>query len=82
VIQDALDGLFARGSGLTSIVIAHRLSTIEDADTIFVLEDGRLVEAGGHDELLARGGRYAELRALQHRPADVDGAGTTLRAGG
>ena len=67
VIQDALDGLFARGSRLTSIVIAHRLSTIEDADTIFVLEDGQLVEAGGHDELLARGGRYAELRALQHR---------------
>jgi subfamily B ATP-binding cassette protein MsbA len=82
VIQDALDGLFARGSGLTSIVIAHRLSTIEDADTIFVLEDGRLVEAGSHDELLARGGRYAELRALQHRPADVDEAGATLQAGG
>ena len=67
VIQDALDGLFARGSELTSIVIAHRLSTIEDADTIFVLEDGQLVESGSHEELLARGGRYAELRALQHR---------------
>jgi len=71
VIQDALDGLFARGSQLTSIVIAHRLSTIEDADTIFVLEDGRLVEAGGHDELLAHGGRYAELRALQHRNGEA-----------
>jgi subfamily B ATP-binding cassette protein MsbA len=67
VIQDALDGLFARGSGLTSIVIAHRLSTIEGADTIFVLEDGQLVESGSHEELLARDGRYAELRALQHR---------------
>jgi subfamily B ATP-binding cassette protein MsbA len=67
VIQDALDGLFARGSQLTSIVIAHRLSTIEDADTIFVLEDGRLVEAGPHEDLLAKGGRYAELRALQRR---------------
>lgn len=67
VIQDALDGLFARGNRLTSIVIAHRLSTIEDADTIFVLEQGQLVEAGSHDELLARDGRYAELRALQHR---------------
>lgn len=67
VIQDALDGLFARGGRLTSIVIAHRLSTIEGADTIFVLEDGRLVEHGSHDELLSRGGRYAELRALQRR---------------
>ncbi|MFB6098128.1 MAG: ABC transporter ATP-binding protein [Salinibacter sp.] len=67
VIQDALDGLFARGDRLTSIVIAHRLSTIEDADTIFVLEDGQLVEQGTHDELLARGGRYAELWALQRR---------------
>jgi subfamily B ATP-binding cassette protein MsbA len=67
VIQDALDGLFAQGDRLTSIVIAHRLSTIEDADTIFVLEDGQLVESGPHEELLARGGRYAELRALQRR---------------
>ncbi|MFB6232121.1 MAG: ABC transporter ATP-binding protein [Salinibacter sp.] len=70
VIQDALDGLFARGSHLTSIVIAHRLSTIEDADTIFVLEDGQLVEQGSHEELLAQNGRYAELRALQHRDED------------
>jgi len=65
VIQDALDGLFARGRQLTSIVIAHRLSTIEDADTICVLEQGRLVESGSHDALLARDGRYAELRRLQ-----------------
>ena len=76
VIQDALDGLFARGSRLTSIVIAHRLSTIEDADTIFVLEDGQLVEQGTHDELLARDARYAELRALQRRDRE-----TTVRSG-
>jgi len=70
VIQDALDGLFARGDQLTSIVIAHRLSTIEDADTIFVLEGGQLVEQGTHDELLVREGRYAELWTLQRRDRD------------
>jgi subfamily B ATP-binding cassette protein MsbA len=78
VIQDALDGLFARGNRLTSIVIAHRLSTIEDADTIFVMEDGRVVESGPHEELLARGGRYAELVALQETGVDV--ADAELRA--
>ena len=66
VIRDALDGLFARGSGLTSIVIAHRLSTIEGADVIHVLEDGSLVESGTHDELLARDGRYATLHEMQY----------------
>ncbi|MDP2497872.1 MAG: ABC transporter ATP-binding protein [Candidatus Palauibacterales bacterium] len=73
VIQDALDGLFARGDRLTSVVIAHRLSTIEDADTIFVLEDGRLVESGSHRELLRRDGRYAELWTLQRRDEEPTG---------
>ena len=53
--------------GRTTLVIAHRLSTVRDADTICVLEDGELVESGSHDELLARGGRYADLYALQFR---------------
>jgi ABC-type multidrug transport system fused ATPase/permease subunit len=48
-------------SGRTAIVIAHRLSTIRDADRIVVLADGRIAEEGSHTELLARGGRYADL---------------------
>jgi subfamily B ATP-binding cassette protein MsbA len=66
IIQDALGGLFARTTGLTSLVIAHRLSTIEAADVIHVLEGGSQVEAGSHAELLAQGGRYATLWELQH----------------
>ncbi len=77
VIQDALDGLFARNSGLTSLVIAHRLSTIEDADVIHVLEEGRRVESGTHDQLMASGGRYATLWDLQHRD---DPGGTIAEA--
>lgn len=53
----------------TSIIIAHRLSTIRDADRIITLDEGRIVEIGAHDELLARGGLYARLHATQ-RNAD------------
>ena len=49
----------------TTLVIAHRLSTIENADQVIVLEDGRVVEAGRHEELLARGGTYAQLYQTQ-----------------
>ena len=65
--------------GRTTVVIAHRLSTIIDADTIFVMENGRIVESGSHSELLARGGAYERLYTLQftgdnakEKPAAVD----------
>jgi ATP-binding cassette subfamily B multidrug efflux pump len=66
LIQRALATLLA---GRTSVVIAHRLSTIRAADLIVVLEDGRVVETGRHDDLLARGGRYADLHERQFRGA-------------
>jgi ATP-binding cassette, subfamily B, bacterial len=52
-------------AGRTSIVIAHRLSTVRDADLILVLDDGRVVERGRHEELLRQGGLYAELHRTQ-----------------
>ncbi|MGD8904718.1 MAG: ABC transporter ATP-binding protein [Anaerolineae bacterium] len=58
LIQDALQRLLA---GRTAVVIAHRLSTIQHADQICVVEAGRIVERGRHDELLARGGLYRDL---------------------
>ena len=64
LVQQALEALMA---GRTSIVVAHRLSTIERADRIIALEAGRVVEQGSHAELLAHGGLYARLHALQFR---------------
>ncbi len=62
LVFDALDRLM---EGKTSIVIAHRLSTIRRADIIFVVQDGVIVESGKHEDLMAAGGLYAELHAIQ-----------------
>jgi ATP-binding cassette subfamily B protein len=64
VVQEALDKLSA---GRTTIVIAHRLSTIRGADKIVVMDRGRVMDQGTHDELLKRGGIYADLYRLQFR---------------
>ncbi len=52
-------------NGITTIVIAHRLSTIREADCIYVLSKGVLSESGNHEQLLAKGGLYAELVQTQ-----------------
>jgi ATP-binding cassette subfamily B multidrug efflux pump len=66
-IQRALKALFA---GRTCLVIAHRLATVRDADEIIVLQQGRIVEQGPHDALMAKGGLYANLYASSHGSFD------------
>ena len=63
LVQDALTNLL---KGRTSVVIAHRLSTIMNADRIFVIDEGQIVEEGKHEELIAKGGVYAKLVELQN----------------
>jgi ATP-binding cassette subfamily B protein len=64
LVQTALENLMA---GRTTLVIAHRLATIRDADRILVLERGRIIDEGTHEQLVEKGGRYADLARLQFR---------------
>ncbi len=69
LVQEALKRLMV---GRTTLVIAHRLSTVIDADRIYVLDGGQVVEQGSHNELLARNGLYAELSRMQLAPDEAD----------
>ena len=68
LIQNALDELCV---GRTTLVVAHRLSTIKNADEIAVVDDGRIIEQGSHDELIRKDGVYRKLYDLQFRDSDV-----------
>jgi ATP-binding cassette, subfamily B, bacterial len=76
-IQNELDRL---AKGRTSIVIAHRLSTVVDADWILVMEHGRIVEQGQHDELLERDGVYARMWSLQWQQGELEHAQRKITA--
>jgi subfamily B ATP-binding cassette protein MsbA len=71
-----MQGLERLMAGRTVVVIAHRLATLRKADTIYVMDGGRIVETGRHEELVAAGGLYAGLDHLQHADDDIEVAGS------
>ena len=76
--RDIQDSLREMGQGRSVITIAHRLSTIADSDRIVVLEDGRIVEQGSHEMLLANGGRYAAMWARQSSEEEAEAAAAAV----
>ncbi len=73
---EIFDRILAATSGATTILVSHRFSTVRHADRICVVEDGRVIEQGSHEELVARGGRYFTMFSLQaSRFAEHDGQG-------
>jgi ATP-binding cassette subfamily B protein len=68
LVQSALEAAMV---GRTTVIIAHRLATVQRADRIIVMEDGRIVETGTHSSLVALGGIYANLAALQFHNVHV-----------
>jgi uncharacterized membrane protein YgcG len=80
--KEVLEALSKLAAGRTSIFVAHRLSTAAQCDQIVVLEDGRVAEAGSHNDLMEAGGRYAQLWARHASVDDVyDEGGTDAEAG-